>query len=241
MNAAFQITRAFIFLLLASFSLTTMAVTVSSESGGASLSGIWDFPGCSEPDSEDPPDERFDQREQLIFNGTTVEDKLFLYSSTTGICNDLLTTESESFSFSVTGAPESPGWLGDDPDPVSPPACQDPDAAECQDNELPGLLDSSPYVTELAILIPGDPDAEDPEDREDRIETGLWYIDDTGPLWYLYRDAGDDGVPSEFMSIFEPLINSDPDVSVIPVPAGIWLFGTALIGFVGYNRRRKLA
>ena len=26
----------------------------------------------------------------------------------------------------------------------------------------------------------------------------------------------------------------------VPVPAGIWLFGTALIGFVGYSRRRKL-
>lgn len=26
----------------------------------------------------------------------------------------------------------------------------------------------------------------------------------------------------------------------VPVPAGIWLFGTALIGFVGYSRRRKI-
>jgi len=29
-------------------------------------------------------------------------------------------------------------------------------------------------------------------------------------------------------------------LSAIPVPAGIWLFGTALIGFVGYSRRRKI-
>ncbi|MCP4465076.1 MAG: hypothetical protein GY819_19975 [Planctomycetaceae bacterium] len=28
---------------------------------------------------------------------------------------------------------------------------------------------------------------------------------------------------------------------VLPVPAAIWLFGTALIGFVGISRRRKLA
>ncbi|MCP4463030.1 MAG: VPLPA-CTERM sorting domain-containing protein, partial [Planctomycetaceae bacterium] len=30
-------------------------------------------------------------------------------------------------------------------------------------------------------------------------------------------------------------------VTVVPVPAAIWLFGTALIGFVGISRRRKLA
>ncbi len=30
-------------------------------------------------------------------------------------------------------------------------------------------------------------------------------------------------------------------VSAVPVPAAIWLFGTALIGFVGISRRRKLA
>ena len=28
--------------------------------------------------------------------------------------------------------------------------------------------------------------------------------------------------------------------SVVPVPAAVWLFGTALLGFVGYSRRRKI-
>jgi len=31
------------------------------------------------------------------------------------------------------------------------------------------------------------------------------------------------------------------DLSEIPVPAAFWLFGTALIGFVGMSRRRKVA
>ena len=31
------------------------------------------------------------------------------------------------------------------------------------------------------------------------------------------------------------------DVSPVPVPAAVWLFGTALIGFVGMSRRRKVA
>jgi len=30
-------------------------------------------------------------------------------------------------------------------------------------------------------------------------------------------------------------------VSAVPVPAAVWLFGTALIGFVGMSRRRKVA
>ena len=32
-----------------------------------------------------------------------------------------------------------------------------------------------------------------------------------------------------------------PAVSQVPVPAAIWLFGTALFGFVGMSRRRKVA
>jgi hypothetical protein len=29
--------------------------------------------------------------------------------------------------------------------------------------------------------------------------------------------------------------------SAVPVPAAVWLFGTALVGFIGYSRRRNLA
>jgi len=30
-----------------------------------------------------------------------------------------------------------------------------------------------------------------------------------------------------------------PDFSAVPIPAGIWLFGSAMIGLVGFNRQRK--
>jgi hypothetical protein len=31
------------------------------------------------------------------------------------------------------------------------------------------------------------------------------------------------------------------DVPAVPVPAAIWLFGTALIGFIGISRRTNLS
>ena len=33
----------------------------------------------------------------------------------------------------------------------------------------------------------------------------------------------------------------DITYSVVPVPAAVWLFGTALVGLVGFNKRRKSA
>lgn len=33
----------------------------------------------------------------------------------------------------------------------------------------------------------------------------------------------------------------DADLSVVPVPATVWLFGTALIGLVGFSKRKKVA
>jgi len=32
-----------------------------------------------------------------------------------------------------------------------------------------------------------------------------------------------------------------PDVPAVPVPAAVWLFGTALLGLVGFSKRRKAA
>ena len=32
----------------------------------------------------------------------------------------------------------------------------------------------------------------------------------------------------------------EPDIPPVPIPAAFWLFGTALVGFVGMSRRRKV-
>ena len=44
------------------------------------------------------------------------------------------------------------------------------------------------------------------------------------------------------LNALDPKINSDYDLtmSAVPLPAAAWLFGTALLGFVSFSRRRKV-
>lgn len=39
---------------------------------------------------------------------------------------------------------------------------------------------------------------------------------------------------------FQAIVGDVPDIPEVPVPAAVWLFGTALLGFVGMSRRRKV-
>ncbi len=57
----------------------------------------------------------------------------------------------------------------------------------------------------------------------------------SGPSVYLYL--------GEVANNGEGLIGAVEisDIPAVPVPAAFWLFGTALIGFVGMSRRRKIA
>ena len=231
MNTVFHITRAFIFLVLASFSSTALSVMINSELGGASLDGIWAFPDCLIEHEPAEPGE-FDTQELLIFQGNTVESREVQWASTNGTCNGGETIiGSETFNFTVTGEEETEGWVGgDDFDnlvPTDPPPRQDGN----------GLLDDTPFATVLAILIPGE-----------ETETILFYIDDTGgddPVkpWLLWRNAGEDDAPTESLNMLaeEPLTKLDLQLSPIPIPATIWLFGTALIGLVGFSKRKKAA
>ena len=190
--------------------------------------GAWAF-GCSEPDPFEP-DELFDENEYLVFQGNTVESRLVIYPSGNGSCSGVGTIESELFAFNIIEDFESPGWLGEDDQPALPPECQDPSACPDPEPLLDGKLDPNPMVTSVEYVI-----------SPTKSEFDVLYIDDTALTWYLYRDAGEDDAPSKFMSIFEPLIKTDLVLSPIPIPAAFWLFGTALIGFVGVSRRRKVA
>ncbi len=190
--------------LAAIFSLASMpafaqSILVSAESGNlVPIDGVWEFPGCSEPDFEDPPEERFDQREYLIYDGNTIESLIIFHSSTDGSCTGDETIVSEKFPIQSNPTPQqSLGW-GEIDDfgmvtIVAPPLCQDP--AACPPV---GLLNSMPFVTETAIDL-----------GNNEFEIGYQYIDDTGDTWYLYRNAGEDDAPTLYMSPDEPLRKVD--------------------------------
>ena len=50
----------------------------------------------------------------------------------------------------------------------------------------------------------------------------------------LSQSGGNPGIPGSTLTI-------SGDISPVPVPAAFWLFGTALIGFIGVSRSRKPA
>jgi len=228
MNTVFHITRVFIFLVFASFASTALSVTVNSESGGASISGAWTFPGCSfEPGEYNDRD----YQEFLVYGESSVEAQIVQYASDDESCSGGVTNifTEETVNFTVDGEVEIQGWLGQDEDgnevPVPPPPRQDGNGS------LPaGSLSDDAFNASVEIFeIPGEGG-----------EEGYVYIDDTDLIWYLYRSAGEDDAPIPFLDTNEPLIKTELPIGVIPIPAGIWLFGTALIGFVGYSRRRKI-
>jgi len=56
------------------------------------------------------------------------------------------------------------------------------------------------------------------------------------------RDGSGNGFPTIEQSLRDDgYFGPNLRVSAVPVPAAIWLFGTALIGFVGFSRRRKIS
>jgi hypothetical protein len=59
---------------------------------------------------------------------------------------------------------------------------------------------------------------------------------DLGPGSYVFTLSG------FAMNAFDSNINSDYEItlSAVPLPAAAWLFGSALIGFISFSRRRKI-
>ena len=87
-------------------------------------------------------------------------------------------------------------------------------------------------------------------------QSGVFNFDVTGrsalnmgwtPMSWLFV-ADDTSATIEFQSLTTPagwgpaLDNvSVMSVNAVPIPAAVWLFGTALIGFIGMSRRTKIS
>lgn len=81
---------------------------------------------------------------------------------------------------------------------------------------------------------------------KDGIHSPAQYIFDLSDLSYLSLGGEWDGVTSLFVEGFWldggaiSHIAIFGTISEVPLPAAFWLFGTALIGFVGISRRRSI-
>lgn len=71
---------------------------------------------------------------------------------------------------------------------------------------------------------------------------GYWsateYAPNTDYAWGLGMDYGGQGSNEKFFYHYAWAVQSG-DVSAVPIPAAVWLFGSGLIGLVGFARRKK--
>jgi len=79
--------------------------------------------------------------------------------------------------------------------------------------EIPITFSLNPAIGNATLTTPQASD----------LLAGLWYIN-------LHTDSFPAGE-----------IRGQVEVNVVPVPAAAWLFGTALIGLIGFSKRRKSA
>lgn len=62
----------------------------------------------------------------------------------------------------------------------------------------------------------------------------------TGDAVFVGQTTVQDG-PFVGLRISMEFLGNDPPVTVVPIPAAIWLFGSGLLGLVGMARRKKVA
>jgi hypothetical protein len=67
---------------------------------------------------------------------------------------------------------------------------------------------------------------------------GFWGLTSSDYIQTIHFGGPDGGIRKFTVAIDNLTIGG---VSPVPVPAAVWLFGTALIGFVGMSRRRNVA
>ena len=108
-------------------------------------------------------------------------------------------------------------------------------------NHAAFVYDKNGSTSTLSIYLNGDLEASTSSNisgnpREDWL-LGAQYTAGLTPNYYL------DGLLDDFR-IYDTALTAEEVsamVSPVPVPAAVWLFGTALIGLVGFSKRKKAA
>ena len=107
--------------------------------------------------------------------------------------------------------------------------CSSASEALCRDNELGYLF----YQNGITSSAPG---------LFTNVQSGYYwsgteYAPFTGGAWIVVFSDGDQGSVSKDGNYYALAVRSG-DVAAVPVPAAVWLFGSALAG-LGWMRRRK--
>ena len=217
-----NIVRASVFLAITLFASTAWSITINAQNIPRSLDGAWGRE-CDEGEIE-----------VLEFSGETFQAYSLEFASMNCTGNGSIGPEVVAGSIIVNPVDDVQilGWEGEDnndpPECLSGPGC---------------TLQNTPLVTPLVA------EYLDPESPQSPpiVELVFFFMDDTildlsGDAC-IYNEPGPDDATE-----YQPYLVNDErlckldtgDVPPIPVPAAVWLFGTALIGFVGYSRRRKI-
>jgi hypothetical protein len=115
------------------------------------------------------------------------------------------------------------------------------DQAACMDNEYGHLFnygDGTVFGSGITASSPG---------PFSNVQLFYWSgTDAPNPSrWSFLFDSGFQSTRHKDLSAFAWAVHSgnvgSGNVGAVPVPAAVWLFGTALIGFIGMSRRTKVA
>ena len=218
-----NIVRASVFLAITLFASTAWSITINAQNTPRSLDGVWGR-ACDEGEIE-----------VLEFSGETFQAYALEFASMNCMGEGSIGPEVVTGSLIINPGVDDVqilGWEGEDNN--DPPECLS--GAGC-------ILQNNPTVTPLIA------EYLDPESplSPPIVELVFFFMDDTvldltgGAC--IYNEPGPDDATEyqPYLVNDEPLCKLDGgDVPPVPVPAAFWLFGTALIGFVGYGRRRKI-
>ena len=71
-----------------------------------------------------------------------------------------------------------------------------------------------------------------------RYWSGLERATSPGDAWYFYSTAGGQFTRTKTYALYALAVRTG-DISTVPIPTAVWLFGSGLVGLIGVARRRS--